>query len=105
LCPPELDKSGGDGDHSEQNDQPAEIAMDSAHGRHCFLRRRNGEQDVHGREIGKIKQTDGQQSQGDQPKADLRGRGSFAGTDQSTAPYGIDGDRDDQEIDGGHEGN
>ena len=42
---------------------------------------------------------------GDPPKADLRGRGSFAGTDQLTAPYGIDGDRDDQEIEGGHEGN
>jgi hypothetical protein len=61
-------------------------------------------QDVNGREIGKIKQTDGQQSQSDQPKADLRGRGSFAGTDQSTAPYGIDGDRDNQAIDGGGQG-
>jgi hypothetical protein len=57
-----LDKSGGDGDHSEQNDQPAEIAMESAHKRHRFLHRRYGGQDVHGHEISKIKQTHRKQS-------------------------------------------
>jgi hypothetical protein len=62
LCAPELDKSDRDDDHREQNDQPTEIAMESAHKLHCFLHRRNDGQDVHGREIRKIKQTDGQQS-------------------------------------------
>jgi len=42
---------------------------------------------------------------GDQPNANSRGRGSPTANEGSTAPYAIEGDRDDQEIDSGHEWN
>jgi hypothetical protein len=40
LCAPELDKSAGDGDHGEQNDEPAEILMESVHEPYCCLHHR-----------------------------------------------------------------
>jgi hypothetical protein len=104
LCAPKRDESAGDGHHREQNDQPTEIAMEAAHKRHCCSQRRNGRQDVHGHEIGKIEETDNQQSRSDPAKTGCRWRRPSAGTDQSTAPYGIDSDSNDHEIDDRHEG-
>jgi hypothetical protein len=52
LCASKLYKPDGDDDHGEQNDQPAEIVMESAHENHCIFRRHNDGEDVHG--IGEI---------------------------------------------------
>ena len=73
LCTSELDKSAGDGDHGEQNGEPADILMESVHERHRCLPRHDRGRDVHGQKIDEIKQTDAHQSQYDQPKAGLRG--------------------------------
>ena len=62
LCASKLYKPDGDDDHGEQNDQPAEIVMESAHENHCIFRRHNDGEDVHGHEINKIKHTDHHQS-------------------------------------------
>jgi hypothetical protein len=50
-----FDEADRYGNHREQNDQPAEVAMKSLHGLHCFIPRSGHRKDVHDREIGHIK--------------------------------------------------